>query len=114
MGTNYYARMNRCDCCGRGEDRHIGKSYRTLRAYPEDGITTWNDWLEWLTSVNPPIVNEYGDLIELSTFIEGWKPVPGRLEKVVAREREWRSRFGSVLGDYIDDDGFHLCPGPFS
>jgi hypothetical protein len=114
VGTNYYARVNRCEHCGRGEDRHVGKSYRTLRAYPEDGINSWQDWLEWLNAVRPAIVNEYGDLIDFDAFIEGWKPVPGRPEKVAQGELEWKSRYGTDLGDYIDIDGYHLSPRWFS
>jgi hypothetical protein len=114
MGTNYYARMNRCVHCGRGEDRHIGKSYRTLRAYPEDGIMSWQDWLDWLNAIEPIIVNEYDEVIDFETFIEGWKPVPGRQQEVARIATDWRSRFGSDSDDFIDDQGFHLMARPFS
>jgi hypothetical protein len=114
MGTNYYARMNRCEHCGRGEDRHVGKAYRTLRAYPEDGIMSWQDWLDWLNAVEPTIVNEYDEVIDFGTFIEGWKPIPGNREVVSGILADWRGRFGSDSGDYVDAEGFHLMVRPFS
>jgi hypothetical protein len=49
MGTNYYSRRNRCDCCGRYDERHIGKSSAgwvfTAHVYPEESLNSIRDLL---------------------------------------------------------------------
>ena len=48
MGTNYYLRMNWCECCGRGDDIHIGKSSGgwcfSLHVDPFKNINSLADW----------------------------------------------------------------------
>lgn len=82
MGTNYYLKENTCECCGRSEERHIGKSSGgwvfCLRVYPDEGINTLDDWKPRLAA--NPIKNEYGDDVE---FDEMWKNIT---------ERRWEGR----------------------
>lgn len=116
MGTNYYAIKDRCDCCSRGERRHVGKSFRTLRTYLEDDEPTlsWQDWLAWFETYEPVIVDEYGNQIPLNEFVERWQPLPDAVERAAKANAEWRERFGSDLGDYVDDGGFYCCSREFS
>ena len=118
MGTNYYAHMNRCKCCKRADVIHVGKSYRTLRAYREYDATgeikSWLDWKKWLTENDVVIVDEYDKEVDLEQFINGWKPIDGMSEKVLDDNREWTARFGSNLGDYVDSEGFRFCVRDFS
>lgn len=43
MGTNYYARYNACDCCGRYDSAHIGKSQYLVRIWPAALDPRWPD-----------------------------------------------------------------------
>lgn len=62
MGTNYYAKPLF------GPIKHIGKSSFgwcfALHVYPEEGLSTLDDWKKFLTKrrmlVRPRIVDEYG------------------------------------------------------
>lgn len=74
MGTNYYLEYPECandDVNSKMETRHIGKSsggwYFSLHVYPSEGIHTFDDWLDEISSVlfrGGEIKNEYGDRIE--------------------------------------------------
>jgi len=63
MGTNYYVRLNECECCGRYDELHIGKSSAgwcfSLRVYPDDGINNLEDMKELMA--DGCIFDEYGD-----------------------------------------------------
>lgn len=118
MGTNYYAHVNRCDCCKRQDMVHVGKSYRTLRSYSEHDLTgqigSWSEWKQWLTENDVSIFDEYDEEVDLQTFIDGWKPIEGMQDRVLKDNSEWRARYGSSLGDYVDSEGFRFCIREFS
>lgn len=119
MGTNYYARLNPCHCCGRGSaDIHIGRSYRTLRSYKQSDTTgtiaSWADWRQWLTTREVVVVDEYGDVINLHDFIANWQPIEGMAERVAEDNARWWAQFLTNLGDYVDADGFRLSTREFS
>ena len=74
MGTNYYARYNRCQHCDRYDEIHLGKSsggwsfsFHGLRpdkwdlAEGAEEILTEADWKAWLRDNDHQIHNEYGD-----------------------------------------------------
>lgn len=113
MGTNYYAVTNACECCGRGDKRHVGKSYRTLRAYMGE-IESWQDWLDWFSSNEVAIVDEGGREVPLGEFIDRWKPSPDAPRIADDNNQQWFDTFGTDLGDYIDVDGYLLCRRDFS
>jgi len=77
MGTNYYMHTKPpCECCGREfEDsiRHIGKSswgwMFSLHVYPEEGITSLEDWKELLNVRGHLILNEYGEAIPVKDLL---------------------------------------------
>ena len=63
MGTNYYSR-----------GKHIGKSsvgwYFSLHVYPEEGINTWQDWLDlFFSGISTNIRDEYNKLLSVSQLI---------------------------------------------
>lgn len=90
MGTNYYAEINKCECCKRCDKIHIGKSSMgwafTFRGYknpygyietdegkdvpvPDDFcISSWKDWKEYLK--NTEIIDEYGRNISYDEFVD--------------------------------------------
>lgn len=85
MGTNYYFYSDKqCGECDREvEPVHIGKSSGgwcfALHVMPEEGINTWQDWLDMFENYkNSYIKNEYGEVTKLSEFIS------------TVTEREWR------------------------
>ena len=110
MGTNYYVRLNECDSCGRYDEAHLGKSLRSVQAYPEGipgardvKITRFDDWRRFL--LDGPrrytVWDEYGDQIEdVAAWLAEWKPRPGA------------QLYGH--GDYIDPDGFVCISAEFS
>lgn len=64
MGTNYFVRTDECECCGRYEDLHIGKSSAgwkfSFQGYPDRDppLTSWKAWQEFLAGAQ--IRDEYG------------------------------------------------------
>ncbi len=79
MGTNYYAEQNCCETCGRGANRlHIGKSSAgwSFSFHAIDEWDSWDDlpvssyqqWLNWLTRSGVRIVDEYGQKVTLTEF----------------------------------------------
>jgi hypothetical protein len=77
MGTNYYARTNECDKCGRYDEVHIGKSsagweftfqYNGARYYSD--VPTMKVWL-----ADKTIKNEYGEIVPHDVF---WKQVEAK------------------------------------
>lgn len=77
MGTNYYYHMNVCPHCKRADKPiHIGKSSAgwtfSFRGYRKDyedrKITSYAEWLTFLTSNIGEIRDEYGETISLEDF----------------------------------------------
>lgn len=113
MGTNFYGRFGPCDCCGRGDEHHIGKSKYITRVYPA-GLTigdqlveidSWADWEELLLGevgdrAEVRIFDEYGTEHPLREFVASWSKMP--------TEREL------YPGEFIDDRGYLCVRGEFS
>lgn len=88
MGTNYYVKTNDCKCCGRNDEKHIGKSSGgwafALHVYPEDGINNLDDWLKILSANPNSIKDEYEKSISLEELVSiiterKWEGFPFRL-----------------------------------
>lgn len=83
MGTNYYLRYNECQCCGRYDEVHIGKSsfgwrfawhgYTEAPAglHPIKSVADWRDAIKKGT-----IYNEYGEKQDADTFIQTRLAIP--------------------------------------
>jgi hypothetical protein len=104
MGTNYYARVNHCDKCNRGDDLHIGKSsfgwkfsFRGHRDHAPP-LTTEQAWRDFLRE--HPIFDEYGDRVEYDEF---WKRAINK-ERSELRDHIDYLRNGTIGGDreYIE------------
>jgi hypothetical protein len=71
MGTNYYLEKNKCVCCGRFDEIHIGKSSAgwcfSLRIYPDDGIHSLEDWKALFNEHS--IRDEYGRPITAASML---------------------------------------------
>lgn len=86
MGTNYFAKVDECEHCGRAADTvHIGKSssgWKFLFQYNQgtyyDSIENFAEWLKDKT-----IIDEYGQEISYDAF---W-------HLVKAKQEEGRSHF---------------------
>ena len=73
MGTNYYYHEDSvCGACGHSkaddeEGLHIGKSSAgwvfKLHIYPQDGVSSLNNWADYFERSRSIIKNEYGDTI---------------------------------------------------
>ncbi|MCK5018870.1 MAG: hypothetical protein KAS32_17540 [Candidatus Peribacteraceae bacterium] len=66
MGTNYYAKIDKCDCCGHApDDVHIGKSSSgwtfLLHSDPGLKLTDLYSWQEFM--MGKEIVDEYGNQV---------------------------------------------------
>lgn len=73
MGTNYYLRTKPCKICGSvKKELHIGKSscgwQFLFRAYPEENIFSYKQWLQEISDPNKEVVNEYGNIISIDEF----------------------------------------------
>jgi len=105
MGTNYFMLTNRCECCGRADELHIGKSSMGWRftartyddPYGDEGPTTWSEWHAALARCDG-IRDEYGDEVTLDAFLA-----------LVGRKADLRS------SEYCSPDGpVDLLAGEFS
>lgn len=74
MGTNYYHRTKLCPCCGRYDERHIGKSsagwtfsFQAVRLPDGTEIVSWQDWQRELEK-DGVIFDEYGREVPLDEF----------------------------------------------
>lgn len=75
MGCNYYLISDPCKECGKESFRkHIGKAsigwQFHFRAYPEEGIFTYKDWLIKINEPKFHIVDEYNRILRVEEFIE--------------------------------------------
>lgn len=95
MGTNYYWRGNACDCCGRYDVIHVGKSsagwvfgWHGVRLVPQPQpswsceqddpiVATWGKsldsaaaWTELLRSGTGELWDEYGERQDVEEFLE--------------------------------------------
>jgi hypothetical protein len=73
MGMNFYLRCKPCKTCHHVDaKKHIGKSSYgwqfNFRAYPDECIVCYKDWLEQFKDINKEIVNECGDVFSVEQF----------------------------------------------
>ena len=124
MGTNFYHHTAICECCGRRDIRHIGKSMVTFQGYrpePWDGgdktdIQSWEDWKVALRA-GGEVHNEYGEVIAVEEFICDVEST-----SLEARSRQFRwmesRQPSSVVGPtphtWLDPAGFSFSTQDFS
>lgn len=73
MGTNYYARVNCCDLCGRYDEMHIGKSsygWRFVVDASHGRNYIFEEFCEWLDFEVNKIIDEYGNRISKKELME--------------------------------------------
>lgn len=110
MGTNYYARYDICECCGRYDELHIGKSSFgwtfTFQAH-EDEVTikSYKEWLEFLSNKEIKIFDEYGKEISLKEFKE-------MIENKTKEKHNHAKEYPE--GSFLDEDGNSFSWGDFS
>lgn len=110
MGTNYYHRTNICDCCGRYEERHIGKHSAgwqfSFQAIDEDQlvIQSRKDWYNHLINESGKIFDEYGQELTLE-----------ELHAIVESSRGGIVHARRYPGDgFVDEAGWSFTIGEFS
>ncbi len=126
MGTNYFAMVDVCGCCGRPRaELHICKSLRIFRGYrhvdfevhhtPElgDELLSWEQWKGALRAPSVQVRDEYGRDVDTERFIADVEAVP------VERRRHhydvMMSEYPEHGGDeWLDADGFSFCGREFS
>ena len=116
MSTNYYIDVNKCDCCGRFEEVHIGKksagwefmfqSYNTLRS--------WQAWKQFLTSQK--IYDEYEREVEYDDFVRKVETslkgtFNGRMNKNHYDEGKGK---WNQLDEWKDKEGYSFTSNEFS
>ena len=69
MGTNYYLETDECECCGRNESIHIGKSSCgwVFSLHQTNELKSLEDWIPKLLSGK--IKDEYGSTISLQGML---------------------------------------------
>lgn len=120
MGTNYYHRSGHCDCCGRYDERHIGKSMVMFRGYrpdpdwPEDPTLTLVTWEHWKAALRADgtIRDEYGREWDVNEFIAEVESTESRQRR---RQFDWmEEHYSETPNDWLDPDGFSFCDREFS
>lgn len=125
MGTNYFHRTNICDCCGRFDERHIGKSSGgwqfSFHGYRPDevwgstvSIESWEDWKELLIG-EPFIFDEYKKQISLNEFfvlVSKKQANPKNLNHTTY----CLGRYGSDVdaSNWLDPEGYSFSDTEFS
>lgn len=73
MTTNYYVKTDPCEKCGQCKtERHIGMSSKEwefhFRAYHEESLISYKDWISQLNDPDSVIVDEKGTQIPFQEF----------------------------------------------
>jgi len=106
MGTNYYARINTCNNCGRYTEIHIGKSSCGWRFAVEiqegyyDGEKTF---MKFINQKEVEIWNEYGEKIAKT-----------KLRELIKLKKDDKSHFDSYPNDGKKGGDIDLHKGGFS
>lgn len=69
MGTNYYVKEPKCECCGhKKKELHIGKKSAgwSFLFHATEELTSWESWYFFL--IDKQIVDEYGRAVSLEDF----------------------------------------------
>jgi hypothetical protein len=124
MGTNYYARLNHCECCGRYDETHVCKSLRLFRGYrrdprwPDDPdpapvgvVESWQDWKQVLTRTGVRVYDEYGREHDTQEFIAGVEATPQ--ERRGTQMRWLIDHCHPLARDWVDPEGFDFHDGEF-
>lgn len=132
MGTNFYHRYNKCECCGRYDERHICKSGTSFQGYRNDPadavlfpadppvydpeILSWADWKTHLQA-GGEVWDEYGsrwDVGEFIDYVERSNPPQRRRQYdwMVAHRYDY-SVVGGLEHDWLDPEGFSFTDQEF-
>ena len=105
MGCNYYHESNKCDCCGRYDQDHIGKNSCgwNFHFHSTKDIISYKQWLERL-ELGGIIFDEYDRKITLDEFKE--------LVEESYKEENWNHLNETGYG-WIDEDGYSFTDGEF-
>ena len=111
MGTNYYAKFEICDSCGRSEEIHLGKSSCgwtfMFQSHDDPPIKSYRDLLDWLDQSDAQIFNEYQEKITVKEFrdiVENRSHPRGLLN--------YAKQYPD--GSFLDPDGNSFSTGNFS
>lgn len=71
MGTNYYLETKICECCGRRETKHIGKSSAgwCFALHVDEEVKDLTDWLQLFSKRGNIIKDDCDDVIELQDML---------------------------------------------
>lgn len=91
MSTNYYAKLNYCEACGRGDYTHLGKKSGgwTFLFQGSHTVHTFNDWCQLVQSASV-IEDEYGQVLTADEMIEAartWQE--GKQHTVLYPDGNW-------------------------
>ncbi len=70
MGTNYYARIEQCQSCGRYDDRHIGKQSGGWPFLLSPHHESWQEWKTFLEHGDITVFDEYGREVPKEEFFK--------------------------------------------
>lgn len=107
MGTNYYARINKCESCGRFDKIHIGKSsigWRFAVEIHEEYYKSLEELWKFLDKLDVELFNEYGERKDIEEFFN-----------LIENKKDGRSRFENYPEyKYADCEDADLQKGSFS
>jgi hypothetical protein len=118
MGTNHYHRYNHCDCCGRYDERHIGKSWGMFQGYRDEDekapVTSWQGWKATLRA-DGEVWDEYGQQVDVEEFITDVEATDSvRRRRQYDWVRDHHSYGRAMEHDWLDADGFSFTDNEFT
>lgn len=123
MSTNFYHRYNLCTCCGRYDERHVGK-WTSLQGYrrpdwlddadPFDEILSWADWKVRLRA-GGELWDEYGRQWDVEMFIVDMESTSQECRR---RQYDWcqahPTGYGHDDDNWLDREGFSFTGVEFT
>lgn len=113
MGTNYYYRYNLCDCCGRYDEEHVGKSSFgwSFSFHGTDEIRSFDDWLKFFESHPGQLFDEYDRPVTIKEFKELVEAKRDGFNHVLECRRK---HYGYDEREWIDSQGNSFSAHDFS
>jgi hypothetical protein len=135
VGTNYYWREKTCECCGRHDELHIGKSshgwvfaWHGSRLNPDDEysyedpavkrlgipLDTAQRWTDFLRATDGSVRNEYGNTVTVDDFLALVEKKRGGINRLSSEADLHRSRRHLPVDEVTDPLGDDVCFYEFS
>lgn len=100
MGTNFYARMNTCEQCGRYEEIHLGKSsmgWKFLFKLNKEFYEDKDSFEKFIKGIDVDIYDEYGSRIHVHELL-------ALIDSKQAEKHDHYGKHIKIIGGYDFDE----------